>query len=553
MKRRHFILNSISLGIFFTTFACYSATPIREQTGLPATQEPPTIEPIIITKIPSTKPFPATEKPPQGVLPPVSYGPNQEDFPEDVNPLTGLPVADPSLLKQPALLLSITHFPPQARPQAGLSFSPWVFEYLISSGSTRFTAVMYGQMPFAEAPQTGECEVRMQPFTQENDIVAGNRVWLDLNADGIQSPEEPGVGGICVLLYRNGDHELFWETSTDSNGYYAFNLPTDASGDPLDERYEIFFDIPGTFKFTSPDIGFDNYDSDADPTTGRTPAFHPRSSNLTWDAGLLPSSDAPPKGDIPPAEVGPIRSGRLIHIHLQKAFQDGCLIHAGASEEIIEKLPTCATVFNGFSGVGSMLEIPRLLDIAEKNARTEGSDFNYANNLFSEEIPAGGTPAAEVDLFFSLLNQSKWIYDPSYQGWLRYVDNTSEQVEFHVDIDRLTGRQIYFENLAVLFVEHEVIRPLIIDPYLQQGQQGKGFLFRDGQRFNIKWNTLSGDYEKQTGQRRPIALTDEAGNSIALRPGKTWVVVATPFTDYFQQGEHIWKFRVYAPAGAGVY
>ena len=553
MKQRSITTLSIIMVVLMTTVSCFSPTPTSEPTGILVTQAPPTKEPTSETEtLPTETPTP-TEEPPQEILPPVSYGPNQEDFPNGVNPLTGLPVSDPSLLKQPAVLLSITHFPPQARPQAGLSFSPWVFEYLISSGSTRFTAVMYGQTPYPESPLTGDCEVRMEPFVQEGDILLGNRVWLDLNADGIQSPGEPGVGGVCVLLYRNGDYENFWETTTDSNGFYAFNLPSDSNGNPLEGNYEIFFDISGKFKFTTPDIGFDNYDSDADPSTGRTPVFEPHSSDRTWDAGLVPLSDASPADDTPPAEVGPIRSGRLIHIHLQKAFQDSCLIHDGASEEIVDKLPTCASVFNGYSGVGSMLDISRMLEISEKNARTEGSDFNYANNLFSEEVPVDGIPAKEVNLFFSQLDQSKWVYDPSYQGWLRYVDNTSEPVEFHVDTDRLTGRQIFFENVVVLFVEHEVIRPLIIDQYLQQGEQGFGFLFRDGQKFSIKWNTLSGTYEKQTGKRRPIALTDEAGNPIALQPGKTWVIVATPFSDYFQQAEHVWKFRIYAPAGAGVY
>ncbi|GAB4423686.1 MAG: hypothetical protein Kow002_13250 [Anaerolineales bacterium] len=210
-------------------------------------------------------------------------------------------------------------------------------------------------------------------------------------------------------------------------------------------------------------------------------------------------------------------------------------------------------MFNGYSGVGSMLEISRLIEISEDNARREGSNFNYANNLFANEVPAGGLPASQIDLFFSQLNQSKWVYDPTYQGWLRYVDNTSEPVEFHVDTDRLTGRQIFFENVVILFVEHEVLAPLIIDQYLQQGERGPGFLFRDGQMFRIKWNTLSGEYEQRTGKRRPIALTDESENPIALRPGKTWVIVATPFTDYFQQGSGMWKFRIYAPAGAGVY
>lgn len=553
MNRRSITFSTILLAGILIISACYSPAPTGEPTGLPAIFASPTEAPIKETETPHSVTNLPTEVLTQEMLPQVSFGPNQEDFPEGVNPLTGLPAANPSLLKQPALLLSITHFPPQARPQAGLSFSPWVFEYLISSGSTRFTALVYGQMPSPEVPKTGECNVRMQPFMQEGDILLGNRVWLDLNADGIQSPGEPGVGGVCIYLFRNGDHEQFWETSTDSNGYYAFNLPSNANGDPLDGSYEIFFAVPKNFKFTTPDIGYDNYDSDADPNTGRTPTFHPHSSDRTWDAGLLPTSDSHTGVDMPPAEVGPIRSARLIHVHLQKAFQNSCLIHDGATEEIVDEVPTCASVFNGYGGVGSMLEISRMLEISDKNTNIKGSNFNYANNLFSEEVPADGKPVMEVELFFSQLNQSKWVYDPSYQGWLRYVDNTSEPVEFHVDTDRLTGRQIFFENLAVLFVEHEVIRPLIIDQYLQQGQEGKGFLFRDGQRFNIEWNTLSGAYEKQTGKRRPLALRDETGNPIALRPGKTWIIVATPFTDYFQQGEQVWKFRIYAPAGAGVY
>ena len=49
-----------------------------------------------------------------------------------VNPLTGLPVQDPSLLDVPAALVSIAHFPVEARPQLGLSYAPWIFEVYIT-------------------------------------------------------------------------------------------------------------------------------------------------------------------------------------------------------------------------------------------------------------------------------------------------------------------------------------------------------------------------------------------------------------------------------------
>ena len=205
-----------------------------------------------------------------------------------------------------------------------------------------------------------------------------------------------------------------------------------------------------------------------------------------------------------------MRSARLIHIHLQKFLQESCLIYAGATEEIEQDIPGCATVFKrGDGGMGAMLDIARMKAISDENFRREGSDFNYTNNLFAEEPPAGGQPASEVLTFFSQFDQTKWVYDPTYQGWLRYVDNASEQTEFHVDTVRLSGRQIYFDNLIVLFVEHEVLAPRIIDMYLQQGEQENGFVFRDGQMYEIKWSTRAGEYEQNTGLRRPIAFLDK--------------------------------------------
>lgn len=61
-----------------------------------------------------------------------------------INPLTGLPVEDPSLLDLSPILVSISNFPISVRPQGGLSFAPHVFEMSIGEGMTRFLAVFYG-------------------------------------------------------------------------------------------------------------------------------------------------------------------------------------------------------------------------------------------------------------------------------------------------------------------------------------------------------------------------------------------------------------------------
>lgn len=542
MQKKFVYPFSILIAIILLAIAYVPTLSANNPSEAPATQGPHG-DAAISQEIPPTLTFTPTPKPPQEILPPVSYGPNKEDFPANINPFTGLPVANPDLLKQPALLVSITHFPPEVRPQGGLSFAPWVFEYLIATGATRFAAIFHGQVPYPEAPLTGGCEVRAEPFVQDGTLL-GNRVWLDQNADGVQSPEEPGVGGVCVNLF-NEDGDLIQQTTSDSNGYYGFNVEAGT--------YTIEFVKPEGWDFTEPNVGYENTDSDAEQAAGRTEAIQVDSDVRHWDAGLLPPVEPDP-ADIPLAEIGPVRSARLIHIHMQNFLQDSCLIYAGATRQIRNLIPGCATVFKkGDGGMGSMLEISRMVAISEENGRKKGSVFNYANNLFAEEAPAGGSPATQADMFFSQLNQSKWVYDPTYQGWLRYVDNTSEETEFHVDIDRLTGRQIFFENLIVLFVDHEVIAPLIIDMYLQQGEKWKGLAFRDGQMYEIQWSTRSGKYEQKTGFRRPIAFTDNDGNPFPLRPGRSWIIIATPYSEYSEYDSGKWKFRIYAPPGAGLY
>lgn len=96
--------------------------------------------------VPSIKPtpLPANEVP-TGGLSAAGIGP--DSFPAGVNPLTGLKVEDPSTLQLPPALVSVTNFPVSARPQAGLSYSPVVYEMYIGEGMSRFLAVFYGDYP----------------------------------------------------------------------------------------------------------------------------------------------------------------------------------------------------------------------------------------------------------------------------------------------------------------------------------------------------------------------------------------------------------------------
>src|SRR5688572_10719692 len=173
---------------------------------------------------------------PQPRLSPVTYGPEAENFPSGVNPLTGRAVLDESLLSLPAVLVSISNMPVTARPQAGPGFAPWVFELYIGEGATRFMNVFYGEYPRFVPNVGGGCDPR-ENISHPTRAWVGNRVWLDENVNGRQDDWELGVGGVCVSLHSIEHQEQFWQTTTDTNGYYSFELPVDEASKVLDGKY----------------------------------------------------------------------------------------------------------------------------------------------------------------------------------------------------------------------------------------------------------------------------------------------------------------------------
>lgn len=71
-----------------------------------------------------------------------------EDFGEDRNPLTGELVEDPEVLQRRPIAVKISNSPAEfVRPQSGLGQADIVFEHATEGPITRFTAIIYSQMP----------------------------------------------------------------------------------------------------------------------------------------------------------------------------------------------------------------------------------------------------------------------------------------------------------------------------------------------------------------------------------------------------------------------
>ncbi len=116
-------------------------------------------------------------QPAQLISAPLTVGPNPSDVPAGYNPLTGLPVSDPSTLELPAVLISITNFPPSSRPQAGLSFSPWVFEIYIAEGMTRYLAAFYGDFPKTISAD-GQQDANQPPTAEVGPVRSGRLPYV---------------------------------------------------------------------------------------------------------------------------------------------------------------------------------------------------------------------------------------------------------------------------------------------------------------------------------------------------------------------------------------
>lgn len=142
------VKKTIVLGVLMTAVllisGCTQSAP-RDLSDLEETAVVQTLTAMAPTLPPPTEtPTPtATSTPTPTPTKVTSLGP--DNFPADVNPLTGLQVEDPSLLERRPVIVKVANYPAVGRPHAGLSSADIVWEYYIGEGSNRFAALYYGQ------------------------------------------------------------------------------------------------------------------------------------------------------------------------------------------------------------------------------------------------------------------------------------------------------------------------------------------------------------------------------------------------------------------------
>ncbi|MEM7531247.1 MAG: SdrD B-like domain-containing protein [Chloroflexota bacterium] len=145
-----------------------------------------------------------------------------------------------------------------------------------TSGRTDIVNVGAGQT-------LGNIDAGLYDFLQSKPATLGDKVWEDLDGDGIQDAGEPGVPDVTVqLLTPSGT--VLETTTTDANGMYLFT-------GLIPDSYKVRFVLPSGYDaFTDKDAGVDEAaDSDADQTTGETDVIilGLSETNIDVDAGLV--------------------------------------------------------------------------------------------------------------------------------------------------------------------------------------------------------------------------------------------------------------------------
>jgi hypothetical protein len=170
---------------------------------------------------------------------------------------------------------------------------PGVQHWFVSLGSDlRWRAELHSLSP-ALTPRVDQIEITSED--PGDPITVGDRVWEDLDGDGIQDAGEPGMVSALVYLYDDQGMLLDF-TFTDGSGYYSFS---DVIW--IDQNYRLRFIPSSGYQLAPRDQGSDDEaDSDADPATGYTDVFNifGTTDDTRWDAGMVPAFPCSPPDEL---------------------------------------------------------------------------------------------------------------------------------------------------------------------------------------------------------------------------------------------------------------
>lgn len=250
--------------------------------------------------------------------------------------------------------------------------------------------------------------------------------------------------------------------------------------------------------------------------------------------------------------VGPIRSGRLLDIHLVAMYQSN-FVFGSADQRILDRLndqtyrkrlvylldgaacppePVCRYDPDGYNLLVTATEAVREYVALYREQRDDRPELD--GMWFNLGLPQGGQTLSRVYVRYSYGAYLYWEWNPTTGRYLRYQD-TQEDFQgrgeaYALLTDRLTGEAIAADNVVVLLVEHKDFVYLppadgnpaveIIDIKLEGS--GRAYALRDGMVYEVRW--------VRNEDEGALSLTFLDGSPYPYKPGVTWYQVVSTKT-----------------------
>jgi hypothetical protein len=250
-------------------------------------------------------------------------------------------------------------------------------------------------------------------------------------------------------------------------------------------------------------------------------------------------------------EVGPIRSGRFIDSDIVRGYKAifafgyayvvemQQFLQSDFADRLVVEAPGAPLYRYDPNGQNDLVVSTSALSAYITSKGVGNGRQNLDGMFFKLKAPDGGQPVKQAFVRYSGAIYNRWDYDPTIGKYLRFsdtvddVDNHNEQYAQLADL--LTNQPIAFDNLVILYINHELYATNIYD-ILFSGS-GTGFAFRDGMAYQVNWQRNDTDV---------VSLTNPDGTPFTFKPGTTWFEVVGLNT-LLGQGDQGWRFTHLMP------
>jgi hypothetical protein len=263
---------------------------------------------------------------------------------------------------------------------------------------------------------------------------------------------------------------------------------------------------------------------------------------------LYYSQDAP--------KIGPLRSGRLVDAQLTNLYQ-GILSYGNADPKVEKVLakelgsraipfshspcPVACGTADTHTVAGVFTNSAELSKLATKMGVAQNRP-DLTGTYFDSNPPQSDQYAVRIGVEYSFRDRGEWHYDPESSTYLRWIESMGNDNKIYMTPlpDRLTGEQLRFSNVIIIFAKYTEYAPTLHDVAIWNNFDGqRAVVFRDGLMIEGSW--------KVEDHEHPIQFFDPSGKPIPLKPGNTWIVIAGQSSTFDQTGPGKWEMMFHLP------